>query len=103
MKKLITQLEYLWLRLKSTTPSLFNYANAFWIIILAVITYLKAEKIAGNLPEGWDGVVDNAYIITGIIGIILLKLPTKDRVLQSDLPVERKVELKKAENKETEL
>lgn len=97
MKKLITRMEYLWLRLKSKTPSLFNYANVFWVILVAVVFYLKEQKIQGNLPEGWEKVVDNAYIIIGIIGVILLKLPTKDKVLQSERPIEEKVAIKKAE------
>jgi hypothetical protein len=98
MTKITTRLEYLWLRLKSKTPSLFNYANLFWVILVAIVFYLKEQKIAGNLPEGWDKIVDNAYIIIGIIGVILLKLPTKDKTLQSDKPIEEKVAIKKQEN-----
>lgn len=83
------------MRLKSKTPSLFNYANTFWVVLVAVVFYLKEQKTNGNLPEGWDGIVDNAYIIIGIIGVILLKLPTKDKVLQSDRTIEEKVAIKK--------
>ena len=99
MTKISTRIEYLWMRLKSKTPSLFNIANLIWVILVAVITYLKVEKSAGNTPEAIGDVIDYAYLVMGVIGIILLKLPTKDKVLQSDRPIEEKVAMKKEENK----
>ena len=69
------------------------------MILVAVITYLKVEKSAGNTPEAIRDVIDYAYLVMGVIGIILLKLPTKDKVLQSDRPIEEKVAMKKEENK----
>jgi hypothetical protein len=99
MKKLIARIEYLWMRLKSKTPSLFNYANLFWIILVAVVTYLKYEKSVGNTPESLDNIIDYAHLIIGVVGVIILKLPTKDKTLQSDLPIEKKVQLKKEQEK----
>jgi hypothetical protein len=102
MKKLITRIEYLWMRLKSKTPSLFNYANLFWVILVAVVAYLKYERSVGNTPESLNDIIDYAHLIIGVIGVILLKLPTKDKTLQSDLPIEEKVQLKKEEEKRQE-
>jgi hypothetical protein len=86
------------MRLKSKTPSLFNYANVVWIILVAIVAYLKYEKSIGNTPESLNEIIDYAHLVMGVIGVIILKLPTKDKTLQSDKPIEEKVAIKKQQN-----
>lgn len=102
MTKITTRLEYLWMRLKSKTPSLFNYANLVFGILVAIITYLKIEQASGNIPEELVPFVNYSHLVIGAIGVILLKLPTKDKTLQSDKPITEKVAIKKQQNNEQE-
>jgi hypothetical protein len=52
MKKLKSVLQIFWLRLTSKTPAFFRAWGVFLAALTASATYLNAEMLNSNLPDG---------------------------------------------------